>query len=143
MSADSYTVGFAPQPMEIAFPAVPVPLEPFGGRVVVQVMRQSKTTKGGILLVEDTRDTVKWNTQVAKLVAAGPLAFKNRETAEAWPEGVWAAVGDFVRIPRWDGDRLEVNIKDDPEPVVFVTFNDAQLLGRVVGDPRAQLVYEL
>jgi hypothetical protein len=60
-----------------------------------------------------------------------------------WPEGVWAEKGDFVRIPRWDGDRVEVFIKDQDSPVIFVTFNDTQLIGRVLGDPLSQLVYEL
>jgi co-chaperonin GroES (HSP10) len=143
MASDSYLTGFVQLSMEAAFPPAPVPVEPFGGRVVVQVMRLSGKTAGGIQLVSDTRDTVKWNLQVAKLVAVGPLAFKNRETAQPWPEGVWAKVGDFVRIPRWDGDRVEVKVKDSDEPIIFITMNDSQLLGRVLGDPREQLIYEL
>ena len=143
MASDSYLTGFVQLSMEAAFPPAPVPVEPFGGRVVVQTMRLSGKTAGGIQLVSDTRDTVKWNLQVAKLVAVGPLAFKNRETAQPWPEGVWAKVGDFVRIPRWDGDRVEVKVKDSDEPIIFITMNDSQLLGRVLGDPREQLIYEL
>lgn len=143
MSADSYTTGFGAQTIAEAFPELPLPVQPFGGRVVVQIRRMPQSSKGGIILVENTRDTAKWNTQVAKLVAIGPLAFKDRATGQAWPEGIWAKVGDYVRIPRWDGDRVEVMIKGSDDPVIFVTFNDAQLIGKVLGDPLAQLVYEL
>lgn len=143
MGADSYTVPLADQTLAQAFPEVPPPVTPFGGRVLVQLLRQPKTTKSGIIFVEDTRETVKWNTQVARLVAVGPLAFRNRETSQPWPEGIWARVGDYVRVPRWDGDRVEVLIKGSDDPVIFVTFNDVQLIGRINGDPTKQLVYEL
>jgi co-chaperonin GroES (HSP10) len=143
VSADSFATGFAPQTLSEAFPEVPLPVRPFGSRVLVQVRRLPNKSKGGIILTENTHDTAKWNTQVAKLVDIGPLAFKSRETGLPWPEGVWAEKGDFVRIPRWDGDRVEVFIKDQDSPVIFVTFNDTQLIGRVLGDPLSQLVYEL
>lgn len=143
MSADSYLTGFAPLSIDEAFPPAPPPLEPFGGRVLVQLMRTPNKTHSGIVLVEDTKDTVKWNTQAAKVVAVGPLAFKDRRTSEPWPEGSWAQVGDYVRVPRWDGDRTEVKVKGSDDPIVFILFNDTQLLGRIIGDPREQLVYEL
>lgn len=142
MSSDSYP-GFQAQSLKEAFPDVPLPVRPFGGRVLVQIRRLPKKTQSGIIMIEDTRDTAKWNTQVAKLVAVGPLAFMNRETGKPWPEGVWAEVGAYVRVPRWDGDRVEVAIKDSDDPVVFVTFNDSQLIAEILGDPLAQLVYEL
>lgn len=142
MSAESYPK-MAKQTLAEAFPEIPLPVLPFGGRVLVQVMRLPNKTESGLVLVENTRDTAKWNAQTAKLVAVGPLAFKNRETGRAWPEGIWAKVGDFVRIPRWDGDRIEVDLINEIDPVVFVTFNDAQLIGKVHGDPTAHRIYEL
>lgn len=142
MSAESFPK-FAAQTLKEAWPELPVPVTPFGGRVVVQVRYLPDKTASGIVLVQDTQAAAKWNTQVAKLVAIGQLAFRNRETAQPWPEGIWAKVGDYVRIPRWDGDRVEVRIKGWSDPVVFVTLNDAQLIGKVNGDPLAQLIYEL
>lgn len=141
MSSDS--IKMSVQSLKDAFPELPHPVTPFGGRVLVQVRRLAQKSAGGLILIENTRDTAKWNTQTAKLVALGPLAFKNRNDGEAWPEGIWAKVGDYVRIPRWDGDRIEVFIEGEQDPVIFVTLNDAQLIGRVNGDPLAQLIYEL
>ncbi len=125
-----------------AFPEVDLPTEPFGSRVLVQMRRLSNRTRGGLIVVEETQETAKWNNQVGRVVALGPLAFCHRETGKRWSEGRWAEVGDYVRVPRWDGDRIEIPVKDE-SPVTFVLFNDYQLLGRVLGDPLEQRVYVL
>ena len=57
-----------------AFPAVDAGVQPFGSRVLVQI-RTPKKKVGSILLVQDTKDTEKWNTQVAKVIAVGSLAY--------------------------------------------------------------------
>lgn len=129
--------------MDQAFPDVDPGISPLGTRVLVQVMRTSEKSKGGLILVAETRETDKWNVQTAKVVALGPLAFRNRETMKPWSEGMWADVGDFVRVPRWNGDRIEVLVKDSKEPITFVTFNDHELIAKVTGDPLAVKTYHL
>ena len=63
--------------MRDAFPAVDPEATPLGARILVQLRRsKSKTTKAGIILVEETRETEKWNNMVAKVIAIGPLACK-------------------------------------------------------------------
>ena len=46
---------------------------------------------------------------IGRVVEIGPLAFKNRETMESWPEGSWASVGDYVRVPKWG---ISVDVSD-------------------------------
>ena len=58
-----------------AFPAVNAGIQPFGSRVLIQIRTAKSKTAGGIILTADTSDTEKWNTQVGKVVAVGPLAF--------------------------------------------------------------------
>ena len=116
-----------------AFPAVDAGVQPFGSRVLVQI-RTPKKKVGSILLVQDTKDTEKWNTQVAKVVAVGSLAYKNRNTQEPWPEGQWCQPGDFVRVPKYGGDRWEVPLNKD-ENAMFVIFNDLDIIGKVTNDP--------
>lgn len=129
--------------LEEAFPDNADPgFTPFGTRVVVQLRRVKNTTKSGIILTQSTKDSEAWNTQVAKLVKVGPLAFKKRDSGEDWPEGVWANVGDFVRVPRWGGDRWSVEADDGGE-VAFLTLNDHELIGRVDGDPLKVRAYVL
>ena len=73
-----------------AFPSVDPGAKPLGGRVLVQLRRTKKTvTSAGIILVEETKETEKWNNMVAKVIENGPLAFKKRDSMEPWPEGSW------------------------------------------------------
>jgi co-chaperonin GroES (HSP10) len=120
-----------------AFPAVDAGIQPFGSRILVQIRTTKARTAGGIILTSDTIDTDKWNTQVAKVIALGPLAFKNRNTMESWPEGKWCNAGDFVRVGKYGGDRWEAPIPDGThgEAAMFVIFNDLDIIGRVEGDP--------
>ena len=131
----------ASDPAELAwaFPEVNAGQQPFGGRVVVQLRRIKKTVNGGrIILVAETKESEKWNNMIGKVVRIGPLAFKNRDTMASWPEGSWAEVGDYVRVPRWGGDRWERAVpgEDDGEdPVLFMTINDHELIAKVTDDP--------
>lgn len=146
MASDSFDATLIAD-VERAFPTVDPGIEPLGGRVLVQLRRLGSKTKSGILLVEDTKETAKWNNQVAKVVKLGPLAYRNRDNGETWREGAWVKEGDFVRVPRWGGDRHEVPVKEagavDGEPVIFVVFNDHELITKVTGDPLEQRVYVL
>lgn len=117
-----------------AFPLVDPCFEPYGGRVVVQMRLPKRKLSSGIILPEDSRDTERAQTPIGIVRAMGPLAFKNRDTMESWPEGTWAKVGDFVRVPRWTGDRFEKRLEDDTV-VEFFIMNDHELIGRVTGNP--------
>jgi len=119
-----------------AFPDVSPGIVPFGSRVLVQIRTPKTKSAGGIILHGETRETEKWNTQVAKVISLGPLAFKNRNTQETWPEGEWCQPGEFVRVPKYGGDRWTVAIRQD-EDAMFVIFNDLDIIGRVTGDPLA------
>lgn len=122
--------------MKEAFPAAEAGIRPFGSRVLVQIRTPKKKSSGGIILNTDTQDTEKWNTQVAKVISLGPLAFKNRNTMESWPEGAWCQEGEFVRVAKYGGDRWEVSLPEG-ESALFVIFNDLDILGQVIGDPLA------
>ena len=122
--------------LEEAFPSVEPGLIPFGSRVLVQIRSPKKTSSGGIILHNETRETEIWNTQIAKVHSLGPLAFKNRNTMESWPEGAWCKPGEYVRVPKYGGDRWKVPYGNDEE-ALFVIFNDLDIVGGVVGDPLA------
>jgi co-chaperonin GroES (HSP10) len=128
------------QTLEEAFPIVDPLMAPYGARVLVQLRAvKEKTTTSGIVLVEETREAEKWNTMIGKVIAIGPLAFRKRESMEPWPEGAWAQVGDFVRVPKWGGDRWEIDFEQGANKgkALFTFFNDHELIGKVTGDPLA------
>lgn len=122
--------------LEEAFPTADPGGVPVGGRVLVQLRSAKQKSAGGIVLVEETKDFEKWNTAVGKVIALGPLAYKNRDTGEPWPEGEWVQVGDFVRVPKWGGDRWEVSLSSEPGDVArFVVYNDREVIVKITGDP--------
>lgn len=117
-----------------AFPVTDAGIRPFGSRVLVQIRTPKTKTASGIIIDNGSRDTEKWNTQVAKVIDIGSVAFRNRNTMEPWPEGAWAKPGDYVRVPKYGGDRWEVPLESG-ESALFVMFNDLDLLGEVTDDP--------
>jgi co-chaperonin GroES (HSP10) len=132
------------QELKWAFPDVSPGQKPFGGRVVVQLRRIKKTTASKIILVAETKETEKWQNMIGRVVEVGPLAFKNRETMESWPEGSWAQVGDYVRVPKWGGDRWEREVPNEEgneDPVLFMTINDHELIAKVTDDPLSFKAY--
>lgn len=116
------------------FPVVDPEFRPYGHRVVVQVRRVVNKTKSGIILSTSAKETEIYNSQVGKIIAMGPLAFRMRSTGEPWPEGVWGKVGDYVKVPRWGGDRWTIGLNDGLEPVMLATLADSDLIGEYTGD---------
>lgn len=145
-AATGNTVGFGYASMEDAFPTVSPGLRPFGNLVLCQIRKARSQTAGGIITPDEILATEQYNTQVAKVLAIGPIAFKNRGTGDDWPEGAWAKPGMFVRVPKYQGDRWtktftrkgidhrgqEVDVTDE---VNFVLFKDLALLGEFEDDP--------
>jgi co-chaperonin GroES (HSP10) len=132
-----------PQELAWAFPDVSPGQAPMGGRVIVQ-LRRIKKTSGRIIIVDETKENEKWNNMIGKVVAFGPLAYKNRDTMTSWPEGSWAEIGDFVRVPRWGGDRWERTVPGadkDEDPVLFMTINDHELIAKITDDPLSFKAY--
>jgi co-chaperonin GroES (HSP10) len=122
-----------------AFPSVDPGAKPLGGRILVQLRRaKKKTSNAGIILVEETKETEKWQNMVAKVIAIGPLAFRNRDTNEPWPEGSWCEVGDYIRVPKWGGDRWEVPVPgedESEEKALFMILNDHEVIATVTCNP--------
>jgi co-chaperonin GroES (HSP10) len=122
-----------------AFPSVEPGAKPLGGRILVQLRRtKKKTTGSGIILVEETKEAEKWNNMVAKVVEVGPLAFKNRDTMQSWPEGSWCVAGDYIRVPKWGGDRWEVKVPGEDhleDPALFMILNDHEIIAKVTCSP--------
>ena len=127
-----------------AFPSVDPGAKPLGGRILVQLRRTKKKTSGsGIILVEETKETEKWQNMVAKVIHVGPLAFKHRDSMQSWPEGSWCEPGDFIRVPKWGGDRWEVEVPGQPDedPALFAVFNDHEMIAKVTGNPLNMKAY--
>ena len=133
ISVEQYT-------MELAFPNVDPGARPSGSYVLCQLRSTRSKSKGGVILIDETKDIDKFNSQVARVIAMGPLAYRNRQTFEPWPEGRWCEVGQYVRVPKYGGDRWEVPVPD-AEGALFVIFNDLDIRAVITGDPRDMIAY--
>lgn len=116
-----------------AFPDIDPECKPLGERILVQ-LRQAKQYYGQIALPDEVQETDKWNSQVAKVIDIGTLAFHDRETMQPWKEGAWCKIGDFVRVPKYGGDRFEM-VDDKGEKVHFVIVKDLEIIAHITGDP--------
>lgn len=132
-SEGSAAASLAYESLDEAFPNLDPGVQPFGPRLLVQVRSPKQKTKGGIALIEETRDTELWNTQVAKVIAVGPVAFKNRDTLAEWPEGQWCKPGEFIRVPKYGGDRWQVT--RNGITAMFAVIRDLDVTGKIPGDP--------
>ena len=118
-----------------SFPLVDPGAIPLGARVLVQLRKAKKRmTQSGIILPEETRDSERAQNPVAKVISMGPLAFKKRDTMEPWVEGIWCKEGDFLRVPKWTGDRWLVPHGDD-DCVEFMVLNDHEVIAKITGNP--------
>lgn len=120
------------------FPEIDPGIEVAGDRVLVQLRREKITSKGGIILVDETKQTLRFNETVAKVVQIGPLAYKSPDTLEPWVEGPWCKVGDLVRTIKYGGDRFVVDPDDGGAPVVFITIQAREIISRIKSFAYAQ-----
>ena len=121
------------------FPEIDHGIEVAGDRVLVQLRREKSTSKGGIILVDETKQTLRFNETVAKVRQIGPLAYKSPDNLEPWIEGPWCNVGDLVRTIKYGGDRFVVNPDDDDgSAVIFITIQAREVISRIKSFEAAQ-----
>lgn len=129
--------------LEEAFPAANPNYIPVGSKVLLQIRTPKRKSAGGILLTQETQEVDQWNTQVGKVIAVGPVAFRNRETLKEWPEGDWVHVNEFARIPKYGGDRWQVALdpgNPNTEYALFAVFRDVDIVG-IVPDPLSVIAF--
>jgi len=121
--------------LEEAFPEVDPGVHPLGTRVLVQLRTVRTKTASGIVLVDDTKNFNKVTTQLGRVIRIGPIAFRNRETGQLWVEGVWCRPGDYIRLPKYGGDRFQRKIPGTDDTALFCLFQDHEIIAQV--DPEA------
>lgn len=109
------------------FPEVDCGVRPTGNQLVVQLRTVKKKSGGGIVLVEETREFNKHNTQMCRVIKLGQIAFRHRETGEEWKEGAWAEIGDVVVMPRYGGFTFSVPIPGTDDTALFAIYADYEV----------------
>lgn len=117
-----------------AFPPVNPGFIPNGNRVLVQLRSAVTVTKGGIHLTGESIDAQLYEEQIGRVVAMGGATFRNPANMEPWAEGEWFSVGDYVRVPKFGGDKTWT-IQDGNQKTLFVVFRDYDIIGTIFGNP--------
>lgn len=93
-------------------------------RALIMPVRPQKKSRGGILLVEESRENAQYLTYIGKIVALGPLWCKgaNFQGADSLPE---LKPGDWVLYGRHAGQRVEY------KGVKFLLVNDDDKLMKI------------
>lgn len=107
------------------FPQVEPPVSPAGYKVLVQLVRVPEKTRGGIILANETKDADQAVAVFAKVLAIGPAAFRNRSDGSPWPGAPWVEVGQYVRVPRYGGDRHKI------DGIPYALLSDEEVLAVV------------
>lgn len=105
----------------------PSGIVPLDLRVLVKPDPVEEKSKGGIIIPDKTRDKEKFATVRARLIAAGPNAFKE------WGTGNGPSPGDHVLVAQYAGSTIK---GDDGED--YVIMNDGDICA-VLTEPAAAM----
>lgn len=117
-----------------AFPPVDPGFIPNGNRVLIQVRSAKKKSKGGIILTEESQESQLYDEQVGRVVAMGQACFRNPANMEQWAEDPWFEVGDYIRFPKFGGDKTWT-VTPDGERTLFIVFREYDTIGKIYCNP--------
>lgn len=102
--------------------------KPLLWRVLIQPYEPPRSTKGGIILADETIDNTRLLTVVGKVVAMGSLAFKaeTKSGLKLHEEGNAPEVGDWVLYGTYAGQRIKLT-----DGRQFVVLNDDEIVARI------------
>ncbi len=100
--------------------------KPTGWRILILPYTLPQSTKGGVILSDETRERNQLATNVGYVVSLGPDAYRDELK---FPDGPWCKSGDWVMFGRYAGSRFKI---EGAEPRLL---NDDEILA-VIDDPR-------
>ena len=114
-----------PNEVDESRPALDRLPKPTGWRILILPYVLPDTTKGGVLISDETRERNQLATTVGYVVSLGPDAYKDEGK---FPDGAWCKEGDWVMFGRYAGSRFKI---DGAEPRLL---NDDEILA-VINNP--------
>ena len=96
--------------------------QPTGWRILVLPFKMKETTKGGIIMGQDTLEKQQVASQCGNILAMGPDAYGDKKR---FPDGPWCKVGDWIMFARYAGSRIkieggEVRLLNDDEVLATI-----------------------
>ena len=101
--------------------------KPLNWKVLIQPNQVNMKTKGGLYLASISKDNEEYLTAHGRIAAMGDLAYKDRDTGEAW-KTMSPKVNDRVTYGEYAGQKIVVN------GVKFLLLNDDEVTSIVPED---------
>ena len=114
-----------------------LPIEPCGWRILVRPYIRSKSTEGGIELVDETLDNERILTNVGEVMAMGNSCFQaiTRSGIDMSKLDPKPKVGDWIMYGSYGGQKFTTR-----NGVVYTMINDDSVMG-IVDDPQQIRAY--
>ena len=94
--------------------------KPLNWKILIQPNQVNMKTKGGLYLASISKDNEEYLTAHGRIAAMGDLAYKDRDTGEAW-KTLSPKVNDRVTYGKYAGQKIVIN------GVKFLLLNDDEL----------------
>ena len=98
--------------------------KPTGYRLLVKPREISNTTKGGIILTDDSREAAKFSCVISKVVDMGSECYQNMDKSTT----VWCKKDDWVLTGKYVGLKFKYEGKD------YSIINDDEVIATIL-DP--------
>jgi co-chaperonin GroES (HSP10) len=95
---------------------------PVGYRLLVRPWSGQKKTDGGIILSDQTKETIEMTTVVGLVIKMGDLCYKDKDR---FPNGPWCKEGQFVIYGRYSGARFKTKYGEHR------ILNDDEIIGTI------------
>jgi co-chaperonin GroES (HSP10) len=93
---------------------------PVGYRMLIRPYSGKTKTEGGILLSEQTHETIQMTTVVGLVIKMGTLCYQDKDK---FPDGAWCKEGMFVMYGRYAGSRFKTKYGEHR------ILNDDEIIG--------------
>tara|TARA_R110000765_G_scaffold124387_1_gene221581 strand:- start:1147 stop:1566 length:420 start_codon:yes stop_codon:yes gene_type:complete len=94
--------------------------KPLNWKILIQPNQVNMKTTGGLYLAPISKDNEEYLTAHGRIAAMGDLAYKDRDTGEAW-KTLSPKVNDRVTYGKYAGQKIVIN------GVKFLLLNDDEL----------------
>lgn len=103
--------------------------QPTGYRILILPYIPPNTSKGGIILANETVKQEELATTVGYVVGLGPDAYVD---PMKYPEGAWCKKGDYILFGKYAGAKITMKCEEGPLPMRLL--NDDEVLA-VIDNP--------
>lgn len=98
---------------------------PVGYRMLIKPFEMEQVSKGGIILVDESKQYADIACQVGQVIKQGPDCYTGDKFSNQW-----CKVNDFVVFAKHAGQKLEIKQGDKTEKYLFINDDDVRAVAK-------------